>query len=80
MVAREPRSPLLRRRPAWMRDYEVTGIDQFEDSLIHFTLFADCDPITYEKAVKQSKRRKAMDAEITTIEKNDTWELTKLPK
>ncbi|XP_058110887.1 uncharacterized protein LOC131253765 [Magnolia sinica] len=43
-VARELRSPRLRRRLAWMRDYEVTGIDQSEDPLIHFALFADCDP------------------------------------
>ena len=31
-------------RPAWMIDYEVTGIDQNEDPLTHFALFSDCDP------------------------------------
>lgn len=34
----------IRRQPAWMGDYEVTGIDRLEDSPIHFALFLDCDP------------------------------------
>ena len=29
----------IRKRPAWMYDYEVTGIDQSEDPLTHFVLF-----------------------------------------
>lgn len=37
------------------------------------------DPTTYEEAVEEDVRRKAMDVEITSIEKNDTWELTTLP-
>jgi len=31
-------------------DYEVIRIDQSEDSLIHFALYADCDSVTYEEA------------------------------
>lgn len=63
-----------------MCDYEVTGIDQLEDPLIHFSLFTDCDLVIFEEAVNQSKWKKAMDDDITTIERNDTWELTKLPQ
>ena len=63
-----------------MSDYEVTGIDQSEDPLTHFALFSDCDPTSFEVAVTEPKWRKAMDAEITAIEKNDTWELCDLPK
>ncbi|RVW92788.1 Retrovirus-related Pol polyprotein from transposon TNT 1-94 [Vitis vinifera] len=70
----------VRKWPAWMSDYEVTGIDQSEDPLTHFALFSDCDPTTFESAVKESKWRKAMDAEIAAIERNDTWELSELPK
>ena len=29
----------VRKRPAWMLDFEVTGIDQSEDPLTHFALF-----------------------------------------
>ncbi|RVW41479.1 Retrovirus-related Pol polyprotein from transposon RE1 [Vitis vinifera] len=70
----------VRKRPAWMSDYEVIGIDQSEDPLTHFALFSYCDPTTFESAVKESKWRKAMDVEIVAIKRNDTWELSELPK
>ena len=63
-----------------MSDYEVTRIDQSEDSLTHFALFSDCDPTTFESTVIETKWRKAMDEEISAIEQNDTWELSDLPK
>lgn len=66
----------VRRKPAWMEDYEVTGIG---DSITHFALFSDYDPTTFENAVKEEKWRKAMDDEINSIERNDTWELSDLP-
>ena len=62
-----------------MQEYEVTGVQQSEDAA-YFALLADCDPTTFESAVKEAKWKKAMDAEIESIEKNDTWELTDLPK
>ena len=68
-----------RRRPAWMTDYKVTGIDVNED-VSHFALFADCDPTDFENAIKEEKWRKAMDDEIDAIERNGTWELSNLPK
>ncbi|GMI66347.1 hypothetical protein HRI_000304000 [Hibiscus trionum] len=40
----------------------------------------NCDPTVFEDAVKDSKWRKAMDDEIVSIEKNNTWELTDLPE
>jgi hypothetical protein len=36
--------------------------------------------VKYDEAVKDIKWRKAMDAEIQAIEKNNTWELVALPK
>ena len=45
----------VRKRPAWMTDYEVTGIDQYEDPLIHFALFSDCDPTAFEETIKIAK-------------------------
>ena len=52
-----------------MEDYEVSGI---QDPITHFALFADCDPMTFEIAVKEEKWKKAMDEEINSIERNDT--------
>ncbi|XP_020243715.1 uncharacterized protein LOC109821974 [Asparagus officinalis] len=37
------------------------------------------DPANFEDAVGSEKWRKAMDAEIKSIEKNNTWKLVKLP-
>ncbi|KAM1823768.1 hypothetical protein FF1_025765 [Malus domestica] len=45
-----------------------------------FCLFADCEPVDFQEAVQDTKWRKAMDEEIEAIEKNETWELTVLPK
>lgn len=69
-------STRVRRRPAWFEDYEVTGVD---DPMIHFALFSDCDPTTFESAVKVEKWQKAMNIEMDAIERNDTWELCDLP-
>lgn len=69
-----------RRRPSWMSDYEVKGIEVNDDAITHFALFAYCEPTVFESVVREEKWRKAMDAEIEAIEKNDTWELTDLPE
>ena len=45
----------VRRRPAWMSDYEVTKIDDYKDTLTHLTLFSDCDPTNIEAAIKRTK-------------------------
>lgn len=57
--------------------YEVT---ENQNDLTLFCLFVDCEPIGYEDAVQNKRWRDAMDEEIKAIEKNDTWELTTLPK
>ena len=35
----------VRKKPAWMEDYDVSGI---EDLVTHFALFSYCDPTTFE--------------------------------
>jgi hypothetical protein len=40
----------------------------------------DREPIGFEKVVKDENWRKAKDEEIKAIEKNNTWELTTIPK
>jgi hypothetical protein len=73
-------TPRNRRPPAWVKDY-VTSIENVEDEDLHnLAVFSNNhDPSTYEEAAKFDIWRKAMDQEIESIEKNDTWELTDLP-
>ncbi|XP_020421230.1 uncharacterized protein LOC18775571 [Prunus persica] len=67
-----------RKRPSWMIDY-VSGDElSNEDTTAYFALFAGSDPILFAEAVKEEKWKKAMDAEIQAIEKNETWERTNL--
>jgi transposase InsO family protein len=69
----------VRRQPSWMNDY-VSHINfSEEEGQAHLVLFAELDPITYAQAVQSDKWKKAMDAEIAAIERNHTWELTKVP-
>ena len=51
-----------------------------EEEFNNFCLFAGFDPMTFEEANKEAKWRKAMEEEIHSIKKNDTWELTSLPQ
>nr|GEV04843.1 retrovirus-related Pol polyprotein from transposon TNT 1-94 [Tanacetum cinerariifolium] len=54
--------------------YEVT------DDIPLLCLYANCEPLVFEEAMKSKKWRQAMEEEIKSIEKNDTWELTTLSK
>lgn len=80
----------IRRVPHWMNDY-VSG-DCISDDALNMTMTEDCfclaaldknnteDPICFTDAVTEAKWRDAMDSEIKSIEKNNTWSLTVLPK
>ena len=72
--------PRTRQPPAWVKDY-VTNLEHMEDSELHnlAVYSTEVDLATYEDAVKLDVWRKAMDQEIESIEKNDTWYLTDLP-
>ncbi|KAL6347708.1 hypothetical protein AAG906_026237 [Vitis piasezkii] len=62
-----------------VRDYESgKGLSEEEDTAYQ-ALFVGNDPVSFGDAMKSMKWRKAMDAEIEAIERNDTWELTDLP-
>ena len=68
--------------PRHLQDY-VTGEDlaEQEEEEQYLVLYAaEEDPVKYDEAVKDIKWRKAMDAEIQAIKKNNTWELVALPK
>jgi len=52
-----------------MKSLELTKV---MTHLLILLCFSDCDPTIFKVAVKESKCRKAMDAEIRAIEKNET--------
>ncbi|GAA0153042.1 transmembrane signal receptor [Lithospermum erythrorhizon] len=66
------------RQPAWMMDY-VSGSEISEDE-VNMTQIEEDDPISYEVATRSKKWRDAMDQEINSITRNNTWTLTTLPQ
>ncbi|GAA0169316.1 transmembrane signal receptor [Lithospermum erythrorhizon] len=66
------------RKPAWMSDY-VSGDGMSEDE-VNMVQTEEDDPVHFEVAVKSKKWRDAMDLEINSIVKNNTWTLTMLPQ
>ena len=72
------------------RHQDVTSEDQHSSSARYTDLqdiYDTCsfvltvsDPNTFEEALKLVEWRSAMKEEILSIEKNQTWELTKLPE
>ena len=74
---RELRQSRDRQPPTWM-GYYVSGEGLFKDE-IHMTLVESTDPLYFEEAVKNENWRLAMNNEIKSIEKNQTWTLTELP-
>jgi hypothetical protein len=55
--------------------YDATQVIEYTTL---FCFFADNDPLIFNKTVTEEKWIDAMDEEIHTIEKNDTWKLTNL--
>ena len=55
-VVAESRLRRVRKRPAWMQDFEVTRVQSDNyDTIAHYALLSDCDPITFQEAIKGLK-------------------------
>ena len=56
--------------------------EQIEENLETnlFCLYADHEPLTFQKAKEEDYWRSAMKEEMHAIQKSDTWELTTLPQ
>lgn len=68
-----------RQLPLWMKEYvSGEGLSE-EENEVNMALVVSRDPVSFEEAVKSSKWRTAMNSEINSIEKNQTWKLTDLP-
>ncbi|KAI3690760.1 hypothetical protein L2E82_48967 [Cichorium intybus] len=74
-----PESPPKQGYKSLARVYENNRRLEFDD-IADFALFADADPLLYEEACLSKQSRDAMDEEINSILKNNTWELVDLPK
>ena len=66
-----------RQMPIHLQDY-VTTLDDvpFDENIINFTLFVDCDLVVYKEATTDDHWVKTIEEEINTIEKHDAQELT----
>ena len=65
-----------------LRDFELfpdSAVDE-EGGLVHLAMFADCEPVRFEDAIKTDIWVNAMKEELNAIERNQTWELVNLPK
>lgn len=70
-----------RRPPTWMNEYvSGEGLSDDDEIDVNFVVNGSTDPKSFEEAVKSDNWRKAMEAEIKSIEKNETWFLTDLPE
>lgn len=73
----------MRQQSVWLKDYitENSGFIITEENEEILALFvAPNDPDCFENAVQEEVWRKEMEAEIESIEKNNTWELVELPE
>jgi hypothetical protein len=62
-----------------MRDY-ISGEGLLEEETeLNMAIVTSDDPVSYEEALKSYKWREAMNVEIESIQKNETWSLTELP-
>ncbi|GAA0170740.1 hypothetical protein LIER_24938 [Lithospermum erythrorhizon] len=67
----------VHRAPRWMEDY-VSG-DGLTEEEVNMVLDPHEDPVSFDEAVLEEKWKQAMDIEMKSIVKNNTWTLTKLP-
>nr|KYP47011.1 Retrovirus-related Pol polyprotein from transposon TNT 1-94 [Cajanus cajan] len=69
--------------PLRLSDYQVyhdSAITEEGDLVQHMALMTDMEPITFEEAISKEVWRSAMEEELKSIEKNDTWEMVNLPQ
>ncbi|GAU30980.1 hypothetical protein TSUD_104940 [Trifolium subterraneum] len=75
------RSTRTRTQPARLNDCIITSDNEIngEGDLVHLAFNVEAEPVNFEDAVKNEKWLSAMNEEIESIERNNTWELVDLP-
>lgn len=81
----EPSTRREKKRPAYLNDYECGVMLEEEaefirDMMVLQAVTAIGDPMSFDEAVAYAHWREAMQAEIESIERNQTWELVHLPE
>jgi len=68
--------------PQSLRDYEVYKDDQITEGgdLVHLSLYVGAEPIDVEEALQEPQWIQAMKEDLSSIKKNNTWDLVNLPK
>ena len=62
-----------------MKSWKILkDIEIIDEGLVNFCLFAYCDLILYKEATSDKQWIQAMNEEIQSIEKNNTWKITNL--
>ncbi|WVZ17444.1 hypothetical protein V8G54_010426 [Vigna mungo] len=68
-------------RPSHFMDFEMfsdAGVDE-EGNIVHLALLAGSEPVNINEALSQSHWKKAMEEELRSIERNETWKMVDLP-
>ncbi|GAU11617.1 hypothetical protein TSUD_346090 [Trifolium subterraneum] len=75
------RSTRTRTQSAKLNDCIITIDNEInvEGDLVHLAFNGEAEPVNFENAVKDEKWLSAMNEEIESIERNNTWELVDLP-
>ncbi|KAG7557256.1 Reverse transcriptase RNA-dependent DNA polymerase [Arabidopsis suecica] len=71
-----------RRKPGYLADYVTGEEEEVEENLsvMLLMMMTESDPVRFDEAVNVAVWKEAMEREIESIEKNNTWELTTLPE
>ncbi|XP_073264776.1 uncharacterized protein [Populus alba] len=73
------RNQRTRRPPSYLHDYVLLADEKIEDEAHIVQNMSTGDPLYFEDSVTDAKWRQAMDIEISSIKKNNTWSLRELP-
>ena len=76
------RSQRERQVPQILREYELYPDIAItaEGDFVYFALLAELEPMSHDEVSQSSHWRAAMEEELRSIEKNQTWELVHLPQ
>lgn len=56
-----------------MSDYEVTIINQSDNSLTYFALLSYCNLVIFDDAVKETKQKKIRIMKVMSLKKIRSW-------
>lgn len=75
------RSQRARTIPTRLQDYDLISdaAVNAEGDLVHFALLSEAEPVSLDQALQDPKWICAMEDELESIKRNETWQLVSLP-